>query len=127
MELGWFYNTNGEWADGVVTEATNYYEFVADSTEYSEAVLFSAEDIVTDIKVYALEFQDVDEEGNPIFEQTEIYAQDQITADMSLLVWLTIEGDIPTYGISYMDGNGYVRNYGIAVSGYDGSIELIRY
>lgn len=37
---------------------------------------------------------------------------------------MTFSGDIPNYGISYVDEQGTTRNYALEVSGKDGSILL---
>ena len=37
---------------------------------------------------------------------------------------LIFPGDLPAYGISYVDAEGSLRRFAIAVSGYEGSLLL---
>lgn len=112
------------WAEEVLLDDTICDRFEADTSEYAEDVAFMSWDGVTDFKVLSLEYQDIDENGNLIFAETELYAQDALISEYPLVVRLTAYGTIPTYGISYVDGNGKLRKFAVSVSGFDGSVEL---
>jgi len=115
------------WAEEVLLEDTICDRFEADTSEYAEDVAFMSWDGVTDFKVLALEYQDVDENGNLIFAETELYVQDALTSEYPLVVRLADYGTIPAYGISYIDGNGDLRKFAVSVSGFDGSVELTEF
>ena len=47
-----------------------------------------------------------------------------MTPDTPVAVQLIFPGDLPAYGISYVDAGGNLRRFAIEVSGYDGSVLL---
>lgn len=113
-----------DYADGIVTEATNYDWFTADDSPDSTKVLFMAEGNVRDFKFLSLYCEDVLEDGTPVFTTEELYQTDRLDPERPLLVEMTFWGTIPSYGISYMDQNGETRNFTVEMSGMDGSIHL---
>ena len=112
------------WADDVMDRYDEYTEYVADSSEYDTMVAFVATSRVTDFKVLSLEFVDYTEDGKIKFDSKELYSQEELGKDTPLIVTMTFVGDIPNYGISYVDENGQTKKYSIDLSGYDGSLFL---
>ena len=49
---------------------------------------------------------------------------DAMPPNMSIAVQLIFPGDLPAYGISYVDADGDLRRFVVEVSGYDGSLLL---
>lgn len=70
--------------------------------------------------------------GEPGFENNklsyasiiEVYTLDVLSADKPLLVGLSIGESIPSYGISYTDEQGNIKQFTISISGKDGSLIL---
>lgn len=101
-----------------------YDEFIADTDESQEKILFMAHSTVKDFQVLSLSLEDVDENGKVTFSTEKLYALDALTPERSLMVGMTMYGTIPNYGISYVDGNGVTRRFAVEISGMDGSLIL---
>ncbi|MBQ9277797.1 MAG: hypothetical protein IJ224_04095 [Lachnospiraceae bacterium] len=87
-----------------------------------ESILFSTEEKVTDFKVISLYMQDVDADGKPVYLYMEVYSKDELTPEHPLCVDVTFYGDMPNWGVSYVDPNGKTRYFAIEISGFDGSL-----
>ena len=115
---------NVDYADGIVTEATNYDWFTADDSPDSTKVLFMAEGNVRDFKFLSLFCEDVLEDGTPVFTVEEMYHLDRLTPEKHLLVEMTFWGTMPSYGYSFVDENGETQRFTLEMSGMDGSIYI---
>ena len=110
------------WADG---EWNGDYERVdLSSGEPSSAVLFLADSPVMDFRILSLFVEDITEDGSITFSSGSLCHLDVLSADCALVADLTFHGDLPCYGISYIDANGAFWRFAIEISGYDGSISL---
>ena len=113
------------WAGG---EWNGDYDRIDLSTgEPVSTILFVADSTVTDFQISSLFLESVDDYGNMNFSVTPLYTQDTLTPDWALVVDLTFYGDLPSYGISYVDANRQLWRFAIEISGYDGSIVLTEY
>lgn len=113
------------WAGG---ERNGDYDWIDLSTgEPVSTILFVADSTVTDFQISSLFLESVDDYGNMNFSVTPLYTQDTLTPDWALVVDLTFYGDLPSYGISYVDANRQLWRFAIEISGYDGSIVLTEY
>ncbi len=101
-----------------------YDEFIADTDESQEKILFMAHSTVKDFQVLSLSLEDVDENGKVTFSTEKIYSLDALTPERPLMVGMTFYGTIPSYGISYVDENGAARSFAVEISGMDGSLIL---
>lgn len=111
-----------EAADGAVA-----YQVTLSDDEYATSVLFTTEKPVTNFTLLELSLQEMTEDGKPIFSATplEVDGLPQVmTAETPIAVQMTFFGDLPGYGFSYVDDNGYGRRIALLQSGYDGSIIL---
>lgn len=113
-----------QWIEDVYLEPNGYEVFTADDLAEQRQVVFIAIYDVTDFKVLALEYEDVDADGNVRFATETLYSQDELTPQCPLMVGMSCDSTIPCYGISYVDENGVARNFAVEVSGMDGSILL---
>lgn len=95
-----------------------------DTSDYQTQVVLQAREDVTDLRVYQLSFEDVNEAGSAVFESVEVYRQDLMSASLPLGLTLTFPGDMPSYGISFVDDSGQLHRYAIGESGMDGSLYL---
>lgn len=113
------------WAGG---EWNGDYDWIDLSTgEPVSTILFVADSTVTDFQISSLFLESVDDYGNMDFSVTPLYTQDTLTPDLALVVDLTFYGDLPSYGISYVDANRQLWRFYIVISGEDGSILLTEY
>lgn len=113
------------WAAEAQSDLQDYEEFVVDATDAQTQILFTSKTPVKEFKLLALTITDVDEDGYPIFETEELFAPEDSTLSRPLLVKLTFHGDLPSYGVSYLDETDTLRLLALSISGEDGSISLI--
>lgn len=91
--------------------------FIAEHSEYLSYILFTAEDEVKDVRIYAMDFV---EDG--FVPGEELYAADGMKRGETLLGAVVFRGDMTTYGMSFTDSNGAQRSYELTMSGKDGSL-----
>lgn len=90
-------------------------------------ILFTAGSRVTDFTLLNLFAEDSTETGAVIFSATAVEADSLpavMTPDAQVAVQLLFPGDLPAYGISYVDGGGNLRRFALVQSGCDGSVLL---
>ena len=94
-------------------------------------ILFTTDSRVTDFTLLDLFAEDFTETGAVIFSATPVELDEErdslpsvMTPDTPVAVQLIFPGDLPAYGISYVDAGGNLRRFAIEVSGYDGSVLL---
>lgn len=104
----------------LLAQPQDFFEFIADDTEYQVKVELSTDMVVKNFRVLSLNIDNVNEEGTMVFSENEMYSLEMLTPEKPLVVGLVFAGDIPNMGISYVDANGMERVYGIALSGQDG-------
>ena len=111
-------------ASDVEGELPPYDEFIADTDEYQEKVVFMTQSTVKEFQVLSLSLEDVDENGKITFSTEKLYGLAELTPERPLMAGMTFYGTIPNYGISYVDGNGVTRSFSVGISGMDGSLLL---
>ncbi|MDO5155088.1 MAG: hypothetical protein Q4D51_03895 [Eubacteriales bacterium] len=114
-----------QWARDIMDTISEYDEFVDGDAQTK--IVISTDKTVTEVKVLALQFEDADEEGNISFAKTQLYEQKQLTKERPLVIGVTFVGDIPNYGISYVDESGNTQTFAIQESGMDGSLMLVEF
>lgn len=94
-------------------------------------ILFTTDSRVTDFTLLDLSVEDFTETGTVIFSATPAAFDEErgslpsvMTPDTPVAVQLIFPGDLPAYGISYVDSGGDLRRFAIEVSGDDGSVLL---
>lgn len=94
-------------------------------------ILFTADSRVTDFTLWSLFAEDVTETGSIIFSAAPVELDERdsvpsvMTPDTPVAVQLIFPGDLPSYGVSYVDAGGDLRRFAIEVSGRDGSLLLL--
>ena len=104
-------------ADFAETDMVVDYMFIAEESEYISYIIFTAEDNVKDVRVYAMEFVE-----NGFVPAQELYAADAMRKGERLLGGVVFWGDMTTYGMSLTDSSGAAHSYEIIMSGKDGSL-----
>lgn len=89
-----------------------------------EYVTIMADEPVTDVALLALALTDFGEDGSVAYDIHVVYEQAAMAAEDHLVVKLAFPGDMPSYGIRFVDQNGETRAYFIGMSGQDGSLFL---
>lgn len=94
-------------------------------------ILFTTDSRVTDFTLLDLSVEDFTQTGAVIFSATPVELDEErdslpsvMTPDTPVAVQLIFPGDLPAYGISYVDAGGDLRRFAIEVSGYDGDLLL---
>ncbi len=120
------FSIRADWASDVLSGMnSDYYEYVSEDTDGVQVVFRVKDDsTVYDFTLLSLELLDVDSDGNPKFNITEVYMLDELTYERPLLAELSFLGDIPNNGIKYTDEAGETHYLTIGESGYDGSLIL---
>lgn len=117
-------SVEARWADEALGAYTAYDTFIVDTSDARSRVLFTTDSDVTDFRLLALELEDVAENGAMTFAARELYQQDSLTPERPLVVELTFYGDLPGYGIAFVDRSGAERCLTLELSGMDGSLLL---
>ena len=93
-----------------------YYECIVDASEYAQPLLLRANEPLTGLKFSMLQYS----EGT--LEPYEIYCTlDELVPEKPLWASVAFYGDMTTYGVSFVDGDGAERHYAISISGRNSS------
>ncbi|MGN0688231.1 MAG: hypothetical protein ACI4KA_09005 [Oscillospiraceae bacterium] len=111
-----------QYAEDILSDSTEYDEFVADESEPQTKIAFTTDTEISDFKLLALTCDDISDDGEITFSVQECFRQDKLVPERPLVIGLTFIGDIPNYGFSYIDSDGTSRRFTIAMSGMDGSL-----
>lgn len=115
---------NAKWADDYPLETVDYEMFVADDGDTAAEIIFMSEQGVTDFELMSLTIHEVYDDGTVSYSAEPIYTLDVLTPVRPLVVRMTFPGDIPTYGISYVDEDGAIHRLTLEISGKDGTLLL---
>ncbi len=116
-----------EWADDVISEIPEYIEYTAKDSVPEARIVFIPYKIIKDFKILNIEFVEASEDGEIVFTTQEVYKEESLTPDKSLLANLSFFGTIPNNGISYVDDSGTTHYFTVNISGKDGSLILDRF
>ena len=116
-----------QWASDYTGRVDDYDYFNLAGYDNEHLILITTDRTVTDFRILSLEFQDVMQDGTMLFDETELYHQEQLTPERPFVVGMDLMGTIPNNGISYVDGNGDYRRFAVTESGEDGSLLLMEY
>lgn len=112
------------WAESAADTGTAYLSW---NLMNSDAwVLFTAEEEVTDFRILELIMQ-FGEGGEYSFRETEAFALDTLWPAQPLIAGLEFPGDMPCWGISYVDAAGHPHRCTVEISGENGDIILTEY
>jgi hypothetical protein len=110
------------YADDVLLDGYDSYEFLADRSEYTIKLAFFPEEEWTDVRFYSLDFAN----GNYI-ETDKICSLPNLSVNDAFVVGVEFYGDLTSYGIVFTDEAGWRRHFAVYVSGKDGSLMLEEY
>lgn len=118
---------HAQWAEEVLTDLSDYEQFILGMEEELPLVYFSTEQTIEDFKILSLFLESIDDDGNARFAVEETYNHGTMTPEEPLLARMELMGTIPNNGISYVDSSGSTRYFSVNVSGYDGSLLLTEF
>ena len=111
-----------DFASNLVDRFAAYDECRTDHSDYSEELILISNYPLRDLKLLSLEFVDSSQDGNETFKTTEIYSQAVLMNRHPLVMDISVAGDLPSRGISFVDPDGVTHYYDIYFSGEDGSV-----
>lgn len=107
------------YADNRLLESGNYHRFMGCTTEYAVQVAFRANEALTDVTLWSMEFTETMELSEELFHLSRLEPGKPLVAD------LDFPGDMSTYAILFTDSSGNARYFTVSISGRNGTIELI--
>ena len=102
----------------------SYDEFLADDSEYQVKIWFEAGKPLPDFVFYELYFQNIDENGEAVYQAKERCRWEEFSPERPLLIGMTFYGDMTEYAVSYTGDDGEPVYYAINISGKDGSLNF---
>lgn len=110
-------------ADESTLSGGRYHEFIAEDSEYMVKLLFTSDEILTDVQLSLLA-----PGSSSDYEVTKkLYTLEELTPDMPLVAGVVFYGDMTAYGISFTDAQGQSRHFAAYISGRNGSLLLDEY
>ncbi len=116
-----------EWITKEELHESQMGNFVAESSEYEVVAAITAHENIMNLKILYLTYEDVDDMGNAIFSTEVLYTYGDFEAGNPFAITITMNGTIPSYGISYETADGVTHYYAISESGMDGSALLVEF
>ena len=111
--------------DDYPDDLDDYDEFIYEDEDFSVNVVYSAAKSVKDFKIYRIETVTTREDLDGVdYSGYEIYSQDKLSSKKPLVATIKFYGDIPEYGMSYVDGDGNTRYFVTELSGKNGKMKL---
>ena len=101
---------------------SNCHLVIIEDSDYTVKIGFWASEPLSNVQFSRLEYA-----ANSYRVSQVLHVQTALTPDRPLVTWVSFPGDLTTYGISFIDGNGYSRSYAVYTSGADGSLILEEY
>ncbi|MBE6573044.1 MAG: hypothetical protein E7652_01470 [Ruminococcaceae bacterium] len=98
--------------------------FEAYTGEYSNSLILTAYENVTDLKIIKLNEGTITDNGTAVFDEEIIYSKEEFKKDDMLKITVSFGEILPHYAISYIDSNGSEFKKGIYDSMMDGSVYL---
>lgn len=118
---------SADWAENVTDTVSDYDEYIIEDSEYAMSIMFTANNPVSNFKIVSLQYEDVKEDGTPVFLTEDVYTYGELKAERSLLIKLSFFGDMPHYGVIYTDDSGIEKHYALQQSGKDGSLIMFEF
>lgn len=115
---------HARWGASVVPGLEDYEAMVVDDGEYAEEVLFTTERAVMDFELVRLTLREAYDDGTLSFWTEPLCRLENLAPERPLVVRMTFPGDLPAYGISYVDAQGEGHHLLLEISGKDGSLML---
>jgi len=109
-------------AEEVKELPAEYDSFMVNEEGYVSQILIQTNKDLQNFQVLQLNYEGIGEGGILQMSAKTVYTQSTLSKDKPFLLTMTFYGDMPSYGISYDDGE--VQFKAISMSGNDGSIFL---
>ena len=109
---------------GMLSAADRAAMIVLENDAYSQFAKLTANETLTDVRIYTLEMDFEAGSDDIYFHGTEKSSIPKLAAGQSIYLQLSFPGDTPHHGISFVDANGTPRCFSMMMSGFDGSLAL---
>ena len=111
-----------EFAEESTLYGADCHEFIIDDSEYMSRLVFRANETIKNVSFNSLRY-----EGSNYFVDEQLYTLPELVSQKSLVAGVVFYGDMTTYGLSFTDAVGNIRNFYICISGKDGSLIMAEY
>ena len=101
---------------------TIFHEYLADDSDYAVKLMFSTNEILTDVCFSSLQY----ENGTYVVSE-ELDAVSELRPETPFVAEVVFYGDMTTYGISFTDSNSNARCFAVYISGRNGALVLEEY
>lgn len=118
------YSVYAVFAEDNLIDLSSCHRYVADTSEDSREVVFFASGEVYDFSFCRVNWIDSSAEDGASYECVPVHTIEVLTEYEPLVVTMTFDGDVPSYGFTYVDQDGVGHTGTIGLSGEDGSIVL---
>lgn len=115
------------YGDEVDTAEIVFEEYNMEVSEWKTKVYFAASGVAKDFTLYKLSYEDVTEDGQPVFQEEVLYQNGDLEEGKGLMASIVFYGDMPEYGYSYVDEKGKLQKFYLVISGEDGSLQTSYY
>lgn len=100
----------------------DHHEYLADDSEYAVKLLFTANDVLTDVRFSSLRY-----ENGTFAIAEELDSISELKPEEPYVAGVVFYGDMTTYGISFTDSAGNVHHFAVYISGRNGALMLEEY
>lgn len=107
------------YADDQLLKSGNFHRYVGCTAEYALQIAFRANESLTDVRLYSMEFYETMELAEELFYLSRLEPEKPFVAD------LDFPGDFSTYAILFTDSTGQQRYFTVSISLRNGAVELI--
>lgn len=107
------------YADDQLLKSGNFHRYVGCTAEYALQIAFRANESLTEVRLYSMEFNETMELSEELFQLSRLEPEKPFVAD------LDFPGDFSTYAILFTDNAGQQRYFTITISLRNGAVELI--
>jgi hypothetical protein len=111
-----------EFAEESTLYGVDCHEFIIDDSEYMSRLVFRANETIKNVSFNSLRY-----EGSNYFVDEQLYTLPELVSQKPLVAGVVFYGDMTTYGLSFTDAVGNIRNFYICISGKDGSLIMAEY
>ena len=93
------------------TDIGGIQEVALDSTAYQTRLILKACQDLNAFQLLAFSVENVDENGNVTYQEQTLFGMDSMNKGTSLVLGMSFLGEVPFYGVSYLDENGVEKKY----------------
>lgn len=104
-------------ADHLMLNRQLHLKYLAEDSDYTVEIAFLPREEIWNVQLFMLDWHKWG------YEPTEIYCTiDRLSPSLPLIAGVVFYGDMTTYGLSFLDGQGNPHAYSLSISGRNGQL-----